>query len=65
MENQAYNIDKCPKCNRDLLDLSDAGFNPEALEKEQTCYKWGKGGRMFTCNNPETKTSGSHGGCCI
>lgn len=38
----------CPRCKGPLLDLRDAGFNARALEREGTCFAWGKG--MFTCS---------------
>lgn len=38
----------CPKCKGPLQDYRHAGFNPESLRQQRTCYQWTES--EYTCN---------------
>lgn len=40
----------CPKCGREVLDLRDKGFSPNAMGKERQCYVFGVVRESLVCN---------------
>lgn len=38
---------RCPRCKGPMVDLRGCAFDARAVEREGTCFAWGK--NMFTC----------------